>query len=622
MRYKRYKYAIVAVLVLFIAMLIKMIFFGQEKILYMDINSKECKSRCSSESINKALLKISNSKEYNTLYLRGEGECIIKESITIPSNIKLLGDELVTIKLKDNLNWEKYKPIIGQLGVDKWTPFGDKNQTVENIEIGGFKIDVGAQKRPNGRGYFPIIFLYNPSNVKIHNLTLINSKWDTIRLSSFPIRRAINSEIYSNKILNSGHEGVAIINSTDFKIYNNEILNTRTNCGIRVKSCNRFTIYKNIIGNSLEKKPSGYAGVLIENRDSTIDEANISENLIYGKNIGIVLDGADKNLTRQKSGVYIYKNIIYRPKHLLIGKRSFSGGIRINDFNNTLIEENIIEKSDFDGVIYRGKIDNNLTYQTTLKRNIIIDNRRYGVNNSPKSKNSHRFILEENILYGNRSNYLNTSSKSDIYKKPLFSKPHTIKGSWHHIALVYSNRDKSLTLYIDAKERFSKKNVDLEDVSSNGKELFIGSYRGVAHYFIGKIALKIFNRDLNSTEIQELYTKSYKKRNSYDNEIEIIDLKTTEFNRRYRDIKYPKDTHLSSNFTISAWIYSMRDDKRYHTILNKGSEGNNHHIWLYTKGDNIFIRLKDGDELIKMDTPILDFGEIFKIKSKKKGDRK
>jgi len=617
MKYKRY--IIVLLAILFIFILMKLILLKNKDVIYIDINNENEKHRCNEQIINKALLKISKSKTYNTLYLRGKGECIIKEPIIIFSGTKLLGDSSVLIKLKNNLNWERYKPIIGQSGVEKWTPFGAKNQKIENIEIGGFKIDVGEQEKPNGKGYFPIILFYNPSHIKIHNLKLVNSRWDSIRLSSSPVRKSINSEIYSNKILNSGHEGIAIINSTDFKIYKNEILNTRTNCGIRVKNCNKFAIYKNVIGNSIEKRPSGYAGILIENRDSTIDEANITENLIYGKSVGVVLDGADKNLTRQKSGVSIFKNVIYRSRYLLIGKKNINGGIRINDFNNTLVEKNIIEGGDFDGVVYSSKVDNNRTYQTTLRENIIIDNKRYGVNNNLESKKRHIFILDKNILYGNNKNYINASSKTDVYKKPLFLKSHSIKNNWHHIVLTYSNENHILKLYIDGKERFLRGNIDLKEVSNSKKELFIGSYRGMAHYFRGKIALSILNKDLNHTEIKKLYNKSYKKRNNYDDKYrEIIDLKIVKFNNEYRYIKYPASTIFSPNFTISTWIYSESDDNKYHTILNKGSEGNSHAIWLYIKDNTIFIKLKDSKESLNIDTPILDFGEIFKMKSEKR----
>jgi len=589
----------------------------KDDVLY--IHSIECNGSSNQKLINKKLSLISKNNQYSTLYLKGEGECIIDEPIIIPNNTKLLGDNLFTIKLKDNLNWEKYKPVIGQYGVNRWSPFGDENSSISNIEIGGFRVDVGSQKVSAGKGYYPIIVLYNPKNIRIHNLVLKNSKWDSIRLSNSPKRRAIYTKVDHNRIFDSGHEGISIIRATDFLIFKNEIISTRTNCGIRLKNCNRFKVYKNIIGNTLGKDPSGYAGILIENRDSQIDKAEIFNNLIYGKNGGIVLEGRDKNRKKvKKNGVYIYQNIIYHPKQILVKNRKLSGGIRIEDFNNTLIEKNLIEGSFGDGIIYEGKNKNSLPYQTTLKENIIINSRGVAINNSKNSKNSHKFILDKNLLYGNRKNYLNTSSLNDIYKKPIFKNSHTIKNSWHHIALTHNSKNNIFKLYIDGEERINKKfkiSSNIDNLSSSNRQLFIGSYRGIAHWFRGKIELTIFNRELNSTEIQQIY-KSHRKRNGYDKDINktfsITNLKNP-LNKENRYATCKNGLSIAKDFTISAWIYSMNKigDMKYRTILNKGKEGAKNYIWLYIREDNLFVNLKMGNRVLKMDNPILDLKKMF-----------
>lgn len=613
MRYRN----IVLIILLAITILVWYKIQRGDNILY--IYPKECNGSSNQNIINRKLSLISKSDKYSTLYLKGEGECIIDEPIIVPSGTKLLGDHLFTIKLKDNLNWQKYKPVIGQYGVEKWTPFGDRNSSIENIEIGGFRVDVGSQRQPAGKGYFPIILLYNPKNIEIHNLVLKNSRWDSIRLSNFIVRGAIDAKIDHNRIFNSGHEGISIIKGSEFSIFKNEIINTRTNCGIRLKNCNRFKIYKNIIGNTLGKEPSGYAGILIENRGSSINRAEIFNNLIYGKNGGIVLDGRDREAKGiEKSGVYIYKNIIYHPKQLLVNNRSLSGGIRIEEFNNTLIEKNLIEGSFKDGVIYKGKSENPLQYQTILRENTIIDSRGFAINNSVDSKNRHRFILDRNLLYGNRENYFNTSSISDIYHQPKFKNPHTIENSWHHIALTYSSKSGVVKLYIDGEKRISRKFKilsNMDNIHSSNRQLFIGSYRGIAHWFRGEMALTIFNRELNRTEIQKIY-KSHRKRNSYDRDIEIINLKTTLFSKENRYIEYKLS--ISKDFTISTWLYSMSRavDMGYHTILNIGREESQNYIWLYIREDTLFINLKSGKETLKINSPILDLKNIFNFNFK------
>jgi len=618
--YKKYRYlAIGLIATLLISILLKLL-LKEEDTIYIDIDKNQTKNSCSAEKINRLLHQISKSNQYTTLYLRGEGVCEISEPITIPNNTKLLGDPLVSLKLKDNLDWERYKPVIGQYGIEEWKRFKEINNSIENVEIGGFSIDVGRQKKPNREGYFPIILFYNPIHIKIHNLILKNSKWDAIRFETTTTRRAIYSQIYKNKIFDAGNNGIYIINSTDFKIYKNEIISTQLNCGIKISECDRFLIYKNIIGNSLGKRASGYAGILIENKKSSIREANISNNLIYGKNLGIVLDGYDQNSSRKKSGVHIYKNIIYRPRHLLIKGKKIGGGIRINDFNNTLIEKNIIEKSLFDGIIYEGKVKSENIYQTTLKDNIIIDNNRFGINNSKNSKNSHKFILKDNILYGNKKNYSNTpSSINDIYIKPNFIKPHTIQNSWHHIAITYNSIEHILSVYIDGKERLKEKNIDLDGVFKNKKALFIGGYKGIGYWFDGKVAITLLNRELNSTQIKQLYNTKTKKRNSYEEITEVVDLKPTLFNRGYRYIKYPSHLDIETDFTISSWIYNMSNrQEEYQTLLNKGVRGNRKYIWIYTKADELFIKFKNRGVAKTIDIPILDFSEIFKIKENRK----
>ncbi len=597
---------------------------NRKNILYIHIGGSgkyDCNGESDQEKINKALDYISKNNRYSILYIKGSGSCIINEPILMPSNTTLKGDSTVTLKLKDDLNWSRCKPMIGQIKVDKWTAYGSMEESISNIEISGFKIDASLQKRPTGTTYFPLILFYNPYNISIHDLSLSGSRWDAIRLSSFPIKKSINSIIYNNKILNSGHEGICLVNSTNFKIYNNSIYNTRTNCGIRVKSCNKFLIDNNIIGNSLGKRASGYAGILLENSNSnsSIFDANISNNLIYGKNSGIVLDGGRLVNKNRRENIYIYHNIIYKTKTVTIPYLNTSldldGGIRINDFNNTLIEKNIIEGNVNDGIIYEERRDNNDSYQTIVRDNIIIYNGRYGVNNSKKFKQNHTFILEKNILYKNKKNYFNTLSKTDIYIKPYFIKSHTIKNNWHHILIIYNANSETITLYIDGEKRIRKRYLGFTKIYNNKRDLFIGSYRGLAHWFKGKINLTIWNRILNLKEI-EIINRNYIKKDINDSlrEQMELNLKTTIFDNKKRYIKYPSNLSFNPNFTISAWIYKIDNKNKYQTILNKGYQTDKDYLWIYIKKGNIFIELANRGKHIEIDTSILNLKEIFKQK--------
>ncbi len=375
----------------------------KDKILYL---IKDKNSTNDQKIINRALKFISNNPSYDTLYLKGNIPFIVDEPILIPSNIKLTADPNVTLKLKDHLNWEKLKPMISQIGVSKWTPWGSGKESISNVEIYGFTIDGGIQDVPDGDTYYALIHFYNPYNIKIHNMKLSNSKWDIIRFSYYKNsnRPNINSEIYNNKIFNSGHEGINIINLKNFRIYNNKILHTRTNCGIRLEYTDNFKIYNNIIGNSLDRVPSGYAGICINNKYAPISKGKIYNNYIYGKNGGIVLDGGDGNYKRgSRRGVVISKNILDRLFTIVVNENKLGDGIKIKGFDNTIIEYNEIKNSDGDGIVYEcANRDEN--YTTVLKFNKIINNSGYAIYTNSQCK--HNFILKDNIIYGNAHDFI------------------------------------------------------------------------------------------------------------------------------------------------------------------------------------------------------------------------
>jgi len=128
------------------------------------------------------------------------------------------------------------------------------------------------------------------------------------------------------------------------------------------------------------------------------------------------------------TGVYIHHNII----------ENFQGsGIAIYGFNNTIIENNVIEHNgqgdnrDFiDNVptgknsgitFYAGGDGNRIKgYTTYVRNNIIGNNAGYGVEN--KKPGLHTFVLEYNCVYNNqKGNYKNASSSTDIYVYPDFA---------------------------------------------------------------------------------------------------------------------------------------------------------------------------------------------------------
>ena len=169
------------------------------------------------------------------------------------------------------------------------------------------------------------------------------------------------------------------------------------------------------------------------------------------------------------------------------------------------------------------------------------------------------------------------------------------------------------------------KNVFVEyTYKHNNKYLFVGAYRGIAHYFNGKIDLNIWNRTLRVEEIRGLYQGSIKK-DINDNLIKNRELnsKINLFNKDNKYIKYSSDLLFVPNFTISVWVYKMGEDNdgEYQTIFNKGNEGDEDYIWMYIKENNIFVKLVNNGKYLNINASILNLKEIFIQNQKNKWEK-
>ncbi len=345
--------------------------------------------------INRALNRVASDSNLNTVYLKGPMRCIIDEPILISSNSRLIGDSTVTVKLKDYTNWNTpNKPLIGQK---------NSNSSISNIEIAGFELSGGLQSEPTGKFFVILINFYDPSYVKIHDMYLHDSRGDIIRFYGSDVGKSNHIEVHNNKIENSGHEGIYFIYPNYIEVHNNKIFNTRTNSGIRVSTGSNFSIYNNIIGNDLNSSSSGYAGILIDSSDAVpIGKASIYNNYIYGKNGGIVLF-ANKGFDSKNAlkGVHIHHNRLYKINNFS-NKDYLNGAIRINGFNNTLIEYNIIDGSKKDGIVYdehEGLDGRGKGYKTVVRYNTISNSKGYAIHNlNPKI---HSFISIGNKFFNN-----------------------------------------------------------------------------------------------------------------------------------------------------------------------------------------------------------------------------
>ena len=396
--------------------------------------------------INAALDYVAEHSEYTTVYLKGTNTFWIDEPIYISSNTTLEGDENAVVKLIDNANWQKqFKPLIGQKGTIFEEIMLDQSVTTGNITIRDFELNGNRahQSEPSGHSYYRMIQLQNCYNVTVNDMYIHNGLADGILLefgvdlNHNEYLYAINSKFYNNRIHNDGHDGIYVGQSTNFEIYNNNITNTRTDASIRVQNCNNYKIYNNIAGLAPDRQMAGAAAVHVMNRgDVLADDIEIYDNFFYGNQVwhGIWLeqltDGGAGTLNSH-TGVYIHNNVISQSK---------LAGIGIYGFNNTRIENNLIEISAEEAGItfYQGDpINTSLSgFQTYVKNNIIVKNATYGIDNQQAS--IHTFISNYNCINGNISgNYNNVTSSTDIYSDPLLPLEYELHEGRYYNATSY-----------------------------------------------------------------------------------------------------------------------------------------------------------------------------------------
>lgn len=386
--------------------------------------------------INQALDFVASHSDYTSVYLKGGNIYWIDEPIYISSNTILEGDSTAIIKLVNNANWEtKFKSMIMQKGATFAIALEDTTNAVHDITIRGFEIDGNRsnQDEPSGHSYYNMIKLQSCYNITIHNMYMHDNLADIVNIKSGIYGYNVNFKMYNNRVHASGHDGVYIGECDNFEIYDNVFTNNRTDAHIRAQACNHFKVYNNICGNSPNAtKTSGGIGVDVQvYGDTPLNDVEIYNNYIYGYGSfpGIWLwqlkKGGDLNTHRD---VYIHHNII---------ENAQGAGIAIYGFNNTIIENNVIEHNGkgtntayTDNVLigkqsgitfYKGGNKNKIKgYTTIVRNNIIGNNAAYGIEN--RKPHLHKFIIEYNCLYNNaKGNYKHTSSHTDIYVYPDYA---------------------------------------------------------------------------------------------------------------------------------------------------------------------------------------------------------
>ncbi len=614
--------------------------------------------------INQALDYVAENAEFTTVYLKGPHTYYIDEPILISSNTLFTGDRTAKIELKANAAWWTHnKPMITQKGrITQWNAWGDYGDSISNVEIFGFEISGGLiQEEPSGDTYIPIIHFCYPHNIKIHDMHLHDSKWDIIRLTSSggvnedTQQDCNNCKVYNNLIEYSGHEGIAFVALKNFEVYGNKIYSTRTNCGVRCKDTDGFDVHDNIIGNTIAKYSSGYAGIFVENQYSPLTQhAEIYNNVIYGKNGGIHL-GSDEEARSSPYpfgtciNVHIHHNKIYKIKDQTIiyaGKEfALEGGISVAGYHNTLIEHNVIDGCTTDGIIFSPRLADGKGYKTIVRNNIIMNVRDTALNN--RAARIHTFISENNLFYNNGVNYANASSTSDITDNPLFATTHSTLEQWHHIVATYSNISETVKIYIDGIENISRALPTFGALATNVDNLLVG-IEG-SNGFSGRIdELAIWNRGLDANEISRLYhngspvtitgslTAGLQVYLTMDHTWD--DASGHAFNALQSSasftpnailgshaglfdgttgIQYPSNISTTDGITISLWTYRTDLTDDYQPLVHKGDVSSANAFNLFFVGESIEFEIGDGSYIVNLQGNILNPWDIdYHIKSK------
>lgn len=399
-------------LIFLIAVIIFLLSEPSGKVVYVTTNESGdfvCDCIEDQVEINKALAYVAENPEYTTVHLEGNTTYVISDSILIGSNTILEGDSTAVIKLEDKAGWPVEKALITQM--DKT---GNSNIIIRGFEIDGNHDDNAEKKR--GAGYHNLIHFTDSENIKVYGLYMHDSHGDGLKVTG-----CSNIQFYNNSVYKLGHDGLYVIYSSNIEAWNNKIT-CRTNSGLRIYESNNVKFYNNTINSERE----GGAGIEIQKDGPSMamDDIEIYNNLFYETNAaGIWITGYGSEYSKDSAkDIYIHHNKFYKTG--TNQGADWAGGIVLNGFQNTLIENNFFDGCYGAAIAHKQVMDEFLApgsgYTTLVKNNIIINTQTshtagkgYAIFN--KLNNTHSFIVENNCLSNNAGgSYIYANSTSDI----------------------------------------------------------------------------------------------------------------------------------------------------------------------------------------------------------------
>jgi len=367
--------------------------------------------------INKALEYV-NSIGGGTVYLRGPNTYWIDGTLKMGDNTILTGDEDACIKLVPDAGWGDYEPLITNMEDAK-----------ENFTIKGFEIDGNSENQsvPRGSGYYDMIYFYKCTDITVSDMRMEWGTSDGLIVRNYFYEPSSNIVFENNSVYKLGHEALYTLGVNGVTVANNQVF-TRTNTAFRLSSSGHAKIYKNLIYSEIEDWSTG-PGIEIDKSDGyESEDIEIYKNKIRTLNgAAIWIDGEDSDNKIRGKDVYIHHNIIYDVGQYDKNTGYSNAGIVIGQFNNTRIENNVIDGSGEAGIKYYRypkSITMDADFTTIVRNNIIIgSNKRntYGIWNTDSL--NHTFISNNNCIYNVNQNYNGNGINvaNDIYVDPLFA---------------------------------------------------------------------------------------------------------------------------------------------------------------------------------------------------------
>lgn len=572
-REKKKKGILVLTLVVIIANLTIALSMAQaETTIYVNTNGSgdfNCDGIDDQIEINEALAYVAENPEFTTVHLKGPNTYVISDSIFIGSNTILEGDSTAVIKLEDKAGWPLEKPLITQI----------ESSESQNITVRGFEIDGnhnGNKEKGRGKGYYNLIHFLNCENIKVYNMYMHDSHGDGLK-----VVKGSNIQFYNNTVYKLGHDALYIIYCSNIQAWNNKIT-CRTNSGLRVYNGNHVKFYNNIIGSEGE----GGAGIEIQKAGSStvMDDIEIFYNLLYETNAaGIWITGYGSEYSKDSAkNVYIHNNKFYKTG--INPSSNWAGGIVLNGFYDTLIENNLFDGC-YGAAIAHKQVDSEFLspgsgYTTTARNNIIINTQSsptagegYAFYN--KLKDTHKFVLQKNCLSNNAGgNYMYASSTSDTELDPELIKQLDNKNA----SSVVNNLPCAEALKVGPQEL----PYEIDDGGLTGQK-GLGSEikRAISEIvrFIKRILLSFTSEESDSEELKIILPSvvsdnrlKEESSNTIFRETEYIDVGERSDSGRYRtvilfDLSQLNETDEIEKATLSLFWHYPEEARPEDTVL-------------------------------------------------------